>query len=94
MNTPTSAELAPFRDTCKSCRAHILWATTEDGERMPVDLKPSSNGNVMIAVQGGRLMAGVLGRAPAARKRLLGVLLHVAHFATCPKANQHRRGKH
>lgn len=77
---------------CRSCRAPILWAATADGASMPVDPRPATNGNVMLTEQRGRLVAGVLSRKDAARKRATrAVPLHVSHFATCPSADAHRR---
>lgn len=87
---PTNAGRRGAR--CRSCRAPILWAVTADGESMPVDPHPATNGNVLLTRQGGRLIAGVLSRKDAARKRATrAVPLHLSHFATCPNADTHRR---
>ncbi|PXY17364.1 hypothetical protein BA062_37785 [Prauserella flavalba] len=76
---------------CKSCRARILWATTRDGERMPVNADPASNGNVLLALQDGQLAAAVLTAGQARMSRARRIPLRLAHFATCPKADHHRR---
>ena len=79
---------------CESCRAPIIWATTTDGKRMPVNAKPSPiAGNVAIDRNGsGRIVATVLAKQRAARLRATNAVpLYLSHFVDCPQANQHRR---
>ncbi|OLT46524.1 hypothetical protein BJF85_16665 [Saccharomonospora sp. CUA-673] len=76
---------------CRSCNGRIVWARTADGERMPVDDTPARGGNVLLMLQGVQLVAGVLGKADATRRRAGGIELYVPHFATCPNADRHRR---
>lgn len=78
---------------CESCRAEIVWATTSNGNPMPVNAAPSpQSGNVTLSRERGRLVATVLGKQQAARMRATRALpLHLAHFVDCPNANQHRR---
>ena len=33
---------------CKSCRAAVVWVTTEDGNAMPVDAAPVRGGNLRL----------------------------------------------
>lgn len=80
-------------DTCTTCDDPILFATTTDGESMPVDAEPHERGNVLLTRQGGKLKAGVLGPGKAAGARAAGYKLHRSHFATCPHANVHRRAR-
>lgn len=58
---------------CKTCRADILWSTTEAGRRVPLDTKPQR----LFVIDGDKA-------------RLVDA--YVSHFATCPQAEQHRRG--
>lgn len=68
---------------CRSCGAHIEWAETERGKRMPVE-KAENGGNVILQEQldGGTPTAVVVGA---------GKGTHVSHFATCPDAPHWRR---
>lgn len=87
----------PYRGTCSSCRAPILWAHTAAGERMPVDEKPVDDGNVTIYIedvpQRPRLIAGVLTRGQAAGARAQDQMLYRSHFVSCPNASGHRRSR-
>jgi len=88
----TAVNLAPYRDTCRSCGADIAWATTSGGRPMPVNLVPNPEiGNVALTVHKGTLLAGVLGRNQAAGARGRGMQLHTSHFVECPHADQHRK---
>jgi hypothetical protein len=72
--------------TCRSCPARIVWCVTEAGKRMPVDAEPVPNGNVELRDQGHQVLAVVHGQPPLGVDRL-----HLSHFATCPRAADHRR---
>ena len=65
--------------TCRGCGATIAWIKlTESGKLHPVDLPPA-----LVRVENGSVpvsMGNVVAR-------------FVSHFATCPKANDFRRGK-
>lgn len=73
---------------CSSCGAHIIWALTEKGKRMPVDAVPTRNGNIVLEDDGRSVKAVV-------RDAMLpGVqALYISHFATCPNAARHRKGE-
>jgi hypothetical protein len=66
--------------TCNGCGAAIRWAITPNGRRMPVDAKPEKR----IVLDDVRLGDD----PPTARV----VDTYVSHFATCPKAQQFRKG--
>ena len=89
MGGPGELRLMPV---CRTCRRPIVWATTARGGRMPVDPEPSPAGNVRLD----RLMAmrdpvaAVLHGDELEQARERGVVLHRAHFATCPDAETHR----
>jgi hypothetical protein len=77
-------------ERCRSCRKPIQWAVTEKGRRMPIDVEPAADGNIVLQVRG-RFMP------PLAIVR--GAVLiddnnekrYKSHFATCPNAAQHRK---
>lgn len=75
--------------TCRGCDAEIVWATTELGKPIPVDVEPVADGNLAL-----RLLPGL--DAPVAH--VLGPdeqqgddARFQAHFASCPKADTFRR---
>lgn len=74
---------------CRTCRARIVWATLPSGRRMPVDSDPSPVGQIRLD----GTLGVVLGEADATAARLAGEPLFISHFATCPDASEHRRGK-
>ncbi len=72
--------------TCRTCRAPVLWATTEHGRKMPLDLEPYTGpepGGLFILR--GELAVAVTAAAFDDEP------LYRSHFATCPQADQHRR---
>jgi hypothetical protein len=82
--------------SCRSCKAEIRWAFTEQGKRMPLDVDPREDGNLIVV---GR-REGEDGAVPIVRSLKKGEgdltlfeppLRYVSHFATCPDAAQHRR---
>ena len=70
---------------CTTCCGDIIWCRTDTGKRMPVDAKPSLDGNL-------RLISGEL--LPTARSVVRGHTpgepLYKSHFATCKQAMKHR----
>lgn len=67
---------------CEHCNAQLLWLTTDNGKKMPVNADPDPrDGNVVRA--GGR--AGVLGTQAAASARAAGTPLWLHHVVTCPR---------
>ena len=69
---------------CRSCHAPIIWAKTANGKAIPIDATPTSLGN--IEVDGGTA------KYVTADVNALGPR-YVAHFATCPQANNYSRPK-
>lgn len=65
---------------CTSCGARVLWAWTESGRRIPVDLEPSPEGSLRLVRRGTRTVAVVT-------TPLRGDV-HRPHLATCPKGRQ------
>lgn len=71
--------------TCRSCGAEITWCRTEKLKRMP--LEKSETGNIVIH--------GGLVHFPSADEleQMNPAARYVSHFATCPNASQHRKGR-
>lgn len=74
---------------CRTCRAQIVWVELPSGRRMPVDADPSPAGQIRLDGTFGV----VLDTDQTIAARLAGEPLFISHFATCPDAGQHRRGK-
>lgn len=78
-----SAYLARVARVCGKggCTARFVFATTDAGRSMPVDLEPDVAGNVAVHVDGagrvrGRVVSKELPVQPWEK-------LHLPHFATC-----------
>jgi hypothetical protein len=81
-------------DHCRSCRAPIVWATTEQGKAMPIDQGPVDNGNVYFIEQGPTPKVRVLSDPQPTLEEdadSADGLRYLSHFATCPQADQWRR---
>lgn len=63
--------------TCRSCGAAIVWMTTAAGRNIPIDADSIDEAEVEHDEQRRPLFDPKAG--------------HVAHFATCPHAELHRR---
>lgn len=77
-------------NTCTSCGAAIVWATTMAGKAMPLDALP-------VPPEGAILAARRVG--PDLEVRHITTSLELwpdehparSHYATCPNADQHRK---
>ncbi|HSS11799.1 MAG TPA: hypothetical protein VLL25_18065 [Acidimicrobiales bacterium] len=75
---------------CRSCRARIVWAVTENGKRIPLDEQTTSEGNLERT---GQLDDGT----PIVRFLALHEAIpthpdrYVSHFASCPDSGKWRR---
>lgn len=68
--------------TCRSCGAPIRWENTVTGRKMPLDAEPVLEvGRGVFSLNEDDLLV-----AEAARP------LFRSHFATCPNADEHRKG--
>lgn len=90
---------------CHSCHAPIWFGRTAKGRRMPLDPAPLETGNVIVDDDMKlleKMAAGYEGDAPPPDGAPIRVLTkgevvgpdvprYVSHFATCPKADRHRR---
>ncbi len=88
---------------CSSCQAKIIWARSLSGKKIPIDGTPLRElperelGIFVLLRRSGSpdpLAMPLVGVGPlslqAARDHQ--VPLFVSHFATCPHADEHRRG--
>lgn len=78
------------RSLCKSCKAAVLWVTTEDGKAMPVDVAPVRGGNIRLEGSAARPTA-VYVQPLLETEQQKAAPHYVSHFATRPDAKQHRR---
>jgi hypothetical protein len=69
--------------TCERCQAEILFVRTDNGKKMPIDAKPSPDGNIAVS----RNVVGThVGHAlRAGESPIPGERRHLAHFASCGK---------
>lgn len=71
---------------CRSCGAEIIWATTENGKRMPLDAEPVAPLTGLFAVDDSTDPPFAVSTAGERREPL-----YRSHFATCKFADKHRR---
>lgn len=72
---------------CKSCDQDVKWVRMETGGRMLVNLPPEKR--VVIHKQ----MVDNIGQDARLEERGAVLDTYTSHFATCPKADEHRRGR-
>lgn len=72
----------------KHCNTEIVWAITERGRRMPVDVAPSEDGTVELFLEGTEIHCRVI-----RQQALTDVDLRASHFQTCAEASSFR-GRH
>jgi hypothetical protein len=90
---------------CSSCSRSIVWALTDSGRKMPVDLEPvpaallpeARDGNLVlwfeVNEQGRAIGAQLVSYATDEQRRAADVPLWRAHFVTCPHVHRHRRSR-
>ncbi len=77
---------------CSGCGALIDWVEMDSGKSMPVDREPRLTWSPMPP--GETVVLKVYGKTAIVVKVLADIPLvrvGVSHFATCPKADEHRR---
>jgi hypothetical protein len=87
-SAPASPTPSPEPAKCRTCGAAIFWLKHYlTGKLAPIDAEPSPDGNVLIeGVEHYMTMAkDLFGQSDRPR--------HKNHFATCPQADQHHKGK-
>ena len=83
---PVSGRL-PSHDLCRSCALSIAWGWTVKGKRIPLDRDPVEDGNLALSGRGDHSYFDVyvIQAVDVAKGDR-----YVSHFATCPRANDHR----
>jgi hypothetical protein len=75
---------------CRSCGSLLLWVEWPSGKKMPVNARPSQDGDIVLALR------------PSKRKLVAehfradihqGRNRYTSHVATCPHARMHRRAR-
>ena len=79
---------------CRSCGALIDWVEMEGGKKMPVDREPREMWNPM---PGAMMIVKIHGKYSFVMKcpddPLVPLIrVGISHFATCPNADEHRKG--
>lgn len=77
---------------CRSCDAKIKWVRTDGGKRMPLDAEPHAEGTIFILGRRNREVGRVLLGDALEEARERGEALYRSHFATCPHAEDWRKG--
>lgn len=79
--------------TCRSCRASVRWAVMrESGKRMPLDLAPRPEGNVVFP-WGFDQPAITTQQGAKAGIPVEGLNTFQSHYATCPQGDRWRKKK-
>lgn len=73
--------------TCRSCGAEIIWVTTENGKRMPLDPHPHPKGSVLVYGEQAFVISAK-GRADVREP------LYLPHHMTCPQGRSWQRKQH
>jgi hypothetical protein len=87
---------------CRDCGRDIVWARTNSGKPMPLEVPAAPDGNVAALVPaqqrvgddmalGLGTLAVVLAGDVLDEARDRGVRLYLSHFATCPAASTRKR---
>jgi hypothetical protein len=80
-------------NTCRTCRAPILWAVTIAGNSIPVDPEPVPDGNIELLDRSELRMQPRAVVIDPAQTSLDAAPRYVSHFVTCPQADQHRKAR-
>ncbi len=70
---------------CSKCKASITWVVTESGKSMPIDSRPSPDGNVIYDGTGQDRVRVLKKDEETGQQRFK------SHFATCPYAGGFRK---
>lgn len=72
-------------NVCRSCDAPIRWVKTATGRSMPIDPKPTQDGNLVIVDGVAKIYK------PGEDGALFAPEKFLSHFASCPNAPAWRR---
>jgi hypothetical protein len=73
---------------CRSCEAPIIWAVTEKGKPIAIDVKPATDGNVLLIGSVHNPVAHVLANGTAQDST---TVRYRSHWASCPHAASWRK---
>lgn len=73
---------------CRSCGDPVVWAEFASGKKSPFDIEPSAAGDWALNEAYDPPKATKLHRAAGSTEEG-----YTSHFATCPDADSHRRGR-
>lgn len=78
------------RARCSTCQARVIWATTQNGKRIPINPEPVAGGNIRLS--GGDLhpRAAVVDMSRDLFDETDDGARYVSHFVDCPQAAEHR----
>jgi hypothetical protein len=71
--------------TCRACSAPIFFALTVNSRRIPIDVEPCEDGNVVVVGDMAVILTKEMMAAGVQGKR------YRAHWASCPKSKQFRK---
>ena len=72
---------------CDACEAEIVWATTVNSKKMPVNATPTSKGTQILRVVNGVLVVRTL---HAEEQLVEGERRWTSHYTLCPAAARFR----
>lgn len=68
---------------CRSCDAEIIWAVTDSGKNMPLDVGPAERPSGLFTLD--------TTCEPPHATSAAGQPVYLSHFVTCPNADAHRK---
>lgn len=80
-------------DSCRTCNALIVWATTVKGKAIPIDAAAVPTGNVGLEQPNDPREPPIAHVAPNIPADRVSSIRFVSHFVTCPQAALHRKEK-
>jgi hypothetical protein len=86
--TTTPEGFVVERCRTETCKAPIVWARTDTGNLMPVDVEPSADGTISVFALQGIVHCRVI--PPAGLDRYDGPL-RTSHFVTCSRPADWRK---
>lgn len=79
---------------CKSCGAEIIWVKMRSGKSAPCNPEPIHYRKLVHGIENMLILVTPEGDVtPGQAWEDSDLFGYISHFATCPYANRHRRGK-
>lgn len=83
--------MSKHEGTCRSCKAPVYWTTTAKGKKMPVDVKPDTQGKLVLFMNDTGIQSRHEDDATEGQLDRLEGRRYISHFATCVHAAHHRK---